>query len=99
MKWAFYSGGIEKPADVVKAVRTALDAGLSQADAVRALTLSAAEIYGVSDRLGSIEPGKIANLVVTEGELFQQKTKVRHVFVDGVKFTPLAEPLKKEEQK
>jgi imidazolonepropionase-like amidohydrolase len=99
VKWAFYSGGIEKPADVIKAVRVALDAGLSQEDAVRALTLSAAEIFGVSDRLGSIEPGKIANLVVTEGALFQEKTKVRHVFVDGVKFTPIAEPEKKEEQK
>ena len=41
---------------------------LAPADAVRALTLSAAEIYGVADRLGSIEKGKIANLVVTDGE-------------------------------
>jgi len=99
VKFAFYSGGIEKPADVIKAVRAAKDAGLTQEDAVRGLTLSAAEIYGVSGRLGSLEPGKIANLVVTEGELFAEKTVVRHVFVDGVKFSPPAKPAEKEEQK
>jgi len=53
---------------------------------------SAAEIYGVADRLGSIDPGKIANLVVTSGDLFQEKTQIKHVFVDGVKFEPVPEP-------
>ena len=47
-----------------RAVKKAIDSGLSREDAVRALTLSPAEIYGVADRLGSIEKGKIANLVV-----------------------------------
>jgi len=56
------------------------DAGL------RALTLSPAEIYGVADRLGSIEKGKIANLVVTDGDLFDEKTKIKMVFVDGRRF-------------
>ena len=51
-------------------MKKAIDAGLSREDALRALTLSAAEIYGVADRLGSIEKGKIANLVVTKGDLF-----------------------------
>ena len=53
---------------------------------MRALTLSPAEIYGVSDRLGSIETGKIANLVVTDGNLFDDKTKIKLVFVDGQRF-------------
>ena len=47
------------------------------------MTLEAAEILGLSDRLGSIAPGKIANLVVTDGDIFNEKTKVKHVFVDG----------------
>ena len=47
------------------------------------MTLDAADIFGLSDRLGSIEPGKIANLVVTDGDIFNEKTKVKHVFVDG----------------
>jgi imidazolonepropionase-like amidohydrolase len=66
-----------------------MQAGLAEADAVRALTLSVAEIYGVADRLGSVEKGKIANLVVTDGPLFAEKTKLKYVFVDGVKFQPV----------
>jgi imidazolonepropionase-like amidohydrolase len=50
---------------------------------VRALTINAARIAGAGDRLGSIERGKIANVIVTDGDLFEEKTKIRHVFVDG----------------
>lgn len=91
VRFAFYTEGISNARDFVRAVRRALEAGLSPQDAVRAFTLSAAEIYGLSDRLGSIEKGKIANLVVTEGELFQEKTRVKYVFVDGMKYEPLPE--------
>jgi hypothetical protein len=49
--------------------------------------LSPAEIFGVADRLGSIENGKIANLIVTDGDIFDEKTKIKFVFVDGLKFT------------
>lgn len=73
-------------------MKRAIDAGLPADAALRALTLAPAEIYGVADRLGSIAPGKIANLVVTRGEFFQEKTKVQCVFVDGVKFEPGPEP-------
>lgn len=88
VRFAFYSDGIERPADVLRAVKRALDAGLTAEGAVRAMTLSAAEIYGVADRLGSIEKGKIANLVVTKGPLFQEGTQVKYVFIDGVKYEP-----------
>jgi imidazolonepropionase-like amidohydrolase len=91
VKWAFYSDGIDRPADLMKAVRKAIDAGLTQEQALRALTLSPAEIFGVADRLGSIEKGKIANLVVTKGDLFQDKTQVQYIFVDGQKFEPTPE--------
>jgi len=53
---------------------------------LRALTLTPAEIFGVADRTGSIETGKIANLVVTDGNLFDEKTKIKMVFVDGKRF-------------
>jgi hypothetical protein len=89
-RFAFYSGGTA-PKDIRKAVKRAIDAGLAEADAVRALTLSAAEIYGVADRMGSLEPGKIANLVVTRGNLFDEKTKIEYVFIDGAKYEPLPE--------
>ncbi len=91
IKFALYADGIERRADLYRAVKRAIDAGLSQDDAVKALTIWPAEIYGVSDRLGSIEKGKIANLVVTKGELFQDKTEVKYIFVDGIKFEPVPE--------
>jgi hypothetical protein len=86
VKFAFYSGAITNPKDILKAVKKSIDAGLAPDAALRALTLSPAEIYGVFDRLGSIEKGKIANLVVTDGDLFNEKTKIRYVFVDGRRF-------------
>ena len=86
VRFAFYSGGITTPKDLMPAVKKSIDAGLSHDAALRALTLSAAEIFGVSDVLGSIEKGKIANLVVTDGDVFDKKTKVKMVFVDGRKF-------------
>jgi imidazolonepropionase-like amidohydrolase len=86
--FAFYSDGIDRPADLIRAVKRSIDAGLPPEQALRAMTLTAAEIYGVSDRLGSIERGKIANLVVTKGDLFQDKTQVQYIFVDGQKFEP-----------
>jgi len=87
VRFALYTDGV--PArDLPKAVKRALDAGLTPEQAVRAFTLSAAEIYGVADRMGSIEKGKMANLVVTDGPLFGERTKVKYVFIDGVKFVP-----------
>jgi imidazolonepropionase-like amidohydrolase len=58
--------------------------GLPAAAALRAITLSPAEIFGVEDRLGSIAPGKDANLVVATGDLLDHRTQVTHVFIDGV---------------
>ena len=85
-KFAFYSGGISAPKDILKAVKKSIEAGLAPDATLRAFTLSAAEIFGVADRLGSIENGKIANLVVTDGDLFEEKTKIKMVFVDGRRF-------------
>ena len=91
VRFAFYSDGIANAKDVIKAVKRAIDAGLTADNAVRAMTLSAAEIYNVADRLGSIDKGKIANLLVTDGEVFQDRTKVKYVFVDGIKYEPPVE--------
>jgi imidazolonepropionase-like amidohydrolase len=88
VKFAFYSGGIAAPKDIIKAAKKSVDAGLAPDAALRALTLSPAEIFGVADRLGSIENGKIANLVVTDGDLFEEKTKIKMIFVDGRKYEP-----------
>jgi imidazolonepropionase-like amidohydrolase len=57
--------------------------GLSKADALKSVTLWPAQILGVGDRLGSIEVGKMANLVVTDGDLLEAKTQTKHLIIDG----------------
>ena len=91
VKFGFYSDGVETAPDLKKALKKAVDAGLGRADAIRALTLNVAEIYGVADRLGSIEKGKIANLTVTKGEAFEDVSTVEYLFIDGKQFRPSKE--------
>jgi len=81
--FAFASAGLKEPADFVKNAARAVKAGLAPEAALRALTINAAKIAGVGDRLGSIETGKVANVIVTDGDLFGDKTTVKHVFIDG----------------
>ena len=64
-------------------LRTMIDQGLSQQAALAALTTRPAAHLGLSDRLGTVEAGKVANLVVTDGSYFAVDTSVRQVFVDG----------------
>ena len=81
--FAFGSAGLRDPKDFVKNAAAAVKAGLAPDAAVRALTINAASIAGVADRLGSIEKGKFANLIVTDGDLFAERMTIKHVFVDG----------------
>jgi imidazolonepropionase-like amidohydrolase len=94
VSFAFESAGLSDPKDFVKNAAKAIKAGLAEETAIRALTLEAATIAGVADRLGSIEKGKIANLVVTDGNLFDERTKITRVFVEGraVALEPAAAP-------
>jgi imidazolonepropionase-like amidohydrolase len=81
--FAFSSEGIREPREFVRNVGRAIKEGLSPDTAIRALTINAARIAGADARLGSLEPGKIANVVLTDGDLFEERTRVKHVFVDG----------------
>ena len=81
--FAFASDGLQDPGDFLKNVGKAVKAGLPRDAALRALTLGAATIAGAADRLGSIERGKIASLVITQGDLFDDKVVIKHVFVGG----------------
>jgi imidazolonepropionase-like amidohydrolase len=81
--FAFAAGGLEDPRDFVKNAIKAVQNGLSRDDAIRALTLQAATIAAAADRVGSLEVGKLANVVVTDGDLFDEKTTIKHVFVEG----------------
>lgn len=57
--------------------------GLPKAEALKAVTLYPAQILGVADRVGSIEQGKVANLVITDGDILEARTRVRHLFIGG----------------
>ena len=88
VKFAFQDGGVTNIADYFNNAQKAIEGGLSRDAAIRAMTLSPAEIFGVADRTGSIEAGKIANLTVVRGDLFGRDRVVTHVFVDGKLFEP-----------
>lgn len=73
-----------KPADVHTNLLRMVRAGLSPDAALAALTTTPAELLGIGREVGTVEVGKLANLVVTAGPLFTDSTEVRHVFVEGV---------------
>lgn len=57
--------------------------GMGKDEALKAITIVSAEIFGVSAQLGSLEKGKNATLFVCDGDPFETKTQVKHVFIDG----------------
>lgn len=71
------------PADFIAGVRKVIAAGLDPAAALRAVTLSPAEIFGVERQIGSLTAGKIANVVVTDKPIFDREARVSRLFVDG----------------
>ncbi len=92
LRFALSSGGSLRPAEFLANVRKAIAAGLPRDVALQSLTIRPAEIAGVGAQLGSIEAGKIANLVVTQGDLLGDSAKVRDVFVDGERYEIIAPP-------
>ena len=88
VRFAFTSGGADDASEVLEGARHAVAQGLSESDAIRAFTLAPAEMFGVDDRLGSLEAGKIANVIVADGSIFQEGTTIETIFVDGEKFEP-----------
>ncbi len=85
-RFAFTSGAISDPSQILTNARLAVRAGLPAEAALRAFTLGAAEIFGVADRTGSLESGKIANIVLADGDLFAPGTTIHTVIVDGHRF-------------
>jgi imidazolonepropionase-like amidohydrolase len=81
--FAFESSGLSEPKDFLKNAQKTVAAGLSKDAALKALTINAATLAGAADRLGSLDRGKIANVIVTEGDLFDEKSSIKHVFVNG----------------
>lgn len=83
VRFAFQSGQMPNMTDFLTNATKAVENSLQRDEAVRALTIYPAEIFGVADRLGTIEPGKIANLTITRGDLFDRNRRIAYVFIDG----------------
>lgn len=89
-----------KTKDLQPNLRRIIKAGLSEDQALAALTTSPASMLGLSDRLGSIDTGKVANLVISRKPYFDEKSKVQFIFVDGVMYKiETKEPEKPAEKK
>ena len=83
VRFAFQSGSLTNMSDLMVNANHTIENGLNAADALKAFTIWPATIFGVENQLGSIETGKIANLTVTRGDLFDRNSRVAHVFIDG----------------
>ncbi len=86
VKFAFQSDGAKRLKDVFTNAVSATKHGITKDDAIRAFTLDAAELLGIDAITGSIEVGKIANLVIASDDIFSEKAAVKHVFIDGKHF-------------
>jgi N-acetylglucosamine-6-phosphate deacetylase len=92
VKIALSSQGLDDAKNFLAQVRIAVERGLDPDAALRALTTTPAELFGVSERLGTLEAGKSADFVVTDGDLFTKKTKVLETWIAGRRFEFAAPP-------
>lgn len=86
IRFAFTTSRLSSSSEFLKALRKAVTRGLSRTSALRALTSGAAEILGVSSQLGTLEPGRLASMVITDGDLFAEQTKITETWVGGQRF-------------
>ncbi len=83
VKFAISEGGGAETRNLPYNAGMAAAFGLPKDEALKSVTLYPAQILGVADRFGSIEVGKVANLVVTDGDLLEAKTNTKYLFIDG----------------
>ena len=83
VKFAFSTGDNQNVRLLPNNAAMSVAWGLKREDAIKALTIDAAEILGVADRVGSIEAGKDANLFIAKGDPLEIRTEVTHVIIKG----------------
>ncbi len=83
--FAIYSGGVANVFSLPYEVGMAVAFGLPMDKAIRSLTLDAARLLGVDDRLGSIDQGKVANLLITTGSPIEYTSQLETMFIRGQK--------------
>ena len=92
ISFAFTSATLKDPANFLANVRKAVDRGLSSDAALTALTITPSKFFGVDKKLGTLEVGKMANIVIADGDLFSEKTKIRETWIDGKRYEVKPKP-------
>jgi imidazolonepropionase-like amidohydrolase len=85
VKIALTTSGLSDPSEFLPQIRKAVMRGLDKTVAIEAITTVPANLLGIDSECGSIKPGSWANLVVTNGDLFEEKTRIEEVWVRGVR--------------
>lgn len=94
LPFSFSTVGV-KATDIKETIRRMIKAGLTEDQALAALTTTPAAQLGVSNRFGTVEKGRAANLVVSDKSYFDEKSSVRYVFIDGKMFEYEGKPAPK----
>ncbi len=80
------TAGLKKKSDFLKNMRIAIEAGLSEETALKALTYTPATLMKASKKVGSLKNGRLANFIITSGNIFEEKTKIYDNWVQGNRF-------------
>ena len=83
IEFSFTSSGLENSAHFLRNLREAVAAGLARSTALAAITTNPAALLGIESTHGSLERGKAANIVITDGYLFDDDTRILDVWIDG----------------
>jgi imidazolonepropionase-like amidohydrolase len=96
---ALTTHGLASLGNFRKNLRKTLDRGMSEEKALASLTTIPAKMCGISDLLGEIAPGKLANFVVVDGNYFDPKTKIQATWVEGKRYPNRSLPTEKKKEK
>jgi imidazolonepropionase-like amidohydrolase len=83
IKFSIASFSTSRSRNIPYEAAAAVPYGLPHDEAYKAVSLNAAEIFGVSKKLGSIDEGKIADLIITDGDPMEARTQLKHLFING----------------
>jgi len=101
VRFAFSSQSSSLAKDLPYQAAKAAAFGLDRREALKGVTINPAQIFGVEHLMGSLEKGKVANVVLADGDILELRTNIKHVFIDGqemdlsTKYTELLEKFKK----
>jgi imidazolonepropionase-like amidohydrolase len=83
INFAITTSGLKKTADFLPNLRKAIENGLSETTALKALTITPAQLLKVEDQVGSLKKGMLANFIITSGKLFDEKTIIHQNWIQG----------------